>query len=111
MHDFSDVPIPTKSFYRMGDVARYVGVDAHVIRYWETEFPQIEPMKGQGRQRMFRRDDVLLLRKIRHLLYVQGYTIEGARKALQEPVEAGSEVLGAAIDELRTVVRRLQKYR
>ena len=95
----------------MGDVARYVGVDAHVIRYWETEFPQIEPLKGQGRQRRFRRDDVLLLRKIRHLLYVQGYTIEGARKALDEPVQAGTDVLGMAVDELRAVVRRLQKYR
>ena len=94
----------------MGDVTRYVGVDAHVIRYWETEFPQIEPLKGQGRQRMFRRDDVLLLRRIRHLLHVQGYTIEGARRALQEPVESGSGIR-AAVDELRAVVRRLQKYR
>ena len=86
-----------------------MGVDPHVIRYWESEFTQIAPVKGKGRQRLFRREDVLMLRKIRQLLHVQRYTIDGARRLLDDsarPVESKQ-----AVKELEKVIQRLSKYK
>src|SRR6185437_13408557 len=76
--------IPDKLFFRIGEVSQIVGVEAYVLRYWESEFPGLSPRKSSTGQRMFRRKDVELLLRIKHLLYGQKFTIEGARKALQE---------------------------
>ena len=76
--------IPDKLFFRIGEVSHLVGVEAYVLRYWESEFPGLSPRKSSSGQRMFRRKDVELLLRIKHLLYSQKFTIEGARKALQE---------------------------
>lgn len=76
--------IPDKLFFRIGEVSQLVGVEAYVLRYWESEFPGLSPRKSSSGQRMFRRKDVELLLRIKHLLYSQKFTIEGARKALQE---------------------------
>ncbi|HEY4088306.1 MAG TPA: MerR family transcriptional regulator [Bryobacteraceae bacterium] len=76
--------IPDKLFFRIGEVSHIVGVEAYVLRYWESEFPGLSPRKSSTGQRMFRRKDVELLLRIKHLLYGQKFTIEGARKALQE---------------------------
>src|SRR5580658_6222272 len=76
--------IPDKLFFRIGEVSQLVGVEAYVLRYWESEFPGLSPRKSSSGQRMFRRKDVELLLRIKHLLYEQKFTIEGARKALQE---------------------------
>ncbi|HVY92866.1 MAG TPA: MerR family transcriptional regulator [Bryobacteraceae bacterium] len=76
--------IPDKLFFRIGEVSQIVGVEAYVLRYWESEFPGLSPRKSSTGQRMFRRKDVELLLRIKHLLYSQKFTIEGARKALQE---------------------------
>jgi len=76
--------IPDKLFFRIGEVSQLVGVEAYVLRYWESEFPGLSPRKSSSGQRMFRRKDVDLLLRIKHLLYSQKFTIEGARKALQE---------------------------
>src|SRR5579871_6685880 len=76
--------IPDKLFFRIGEVSQLIGVEAYVLRYWESEFPGLSPRKSSSGQRMFRRKDVELLLKIKHLLYGQKFTIEGARKALQE---------------------------
>jgi DNA-binding transcriptional MerR regulator len=76
--------IPDKLFFRMGEVSQLVGVEAYVLRYWETEFKGLSPKKSSTGQRMFRRKDVELLLQIKHLLYEQKFTIEGARKWLQE---------------------------
>lgn len=76
--------IPDKLFFRIGEVSQLVGVEAYVLRYWESEFPGLSPRKSSSGQRMFRRKDVELLLRIKHLLYGQKFTIEGARKALQE---------------------------
>ena len=80
--------IPDKLFFRIGEVSHIVGVEAYVLRYWESEFPGLSPRKSSTGQRMFRRKDVELLLRIKHLLYGQKFTIEGARKALQEKANA-----------------------
>ena len=82
--DVVTAEIPDKLFFRIGEVSQLVGVEAYVLRYWESEFPGLSPRKSSSGQRMFRRKDVELLLRIKHLLYSQKFTIEGARKALQE---------------------------
>jgi len=76
--------IPDKLFFRIGEVSQLVGVEAYVLRYWESEFPGLSPRKSSTGQRMFRRKDVELLLRIKDLLYSRKFTIEGARKALLE---------------------------
>jgi DNA-binding transcriptional MerR regulator len=83
----SDAPqtaIPDKLFFRMGEASQLVGVEAYVLRYWESEFKGLSPKKSSTGQRMFRRKDVELLLQIKHLLYDRKFTIEGARKWLSE---------------------------
>jgi DNA-binding transcriptional MerR regulator len=82
-------PIPDKLFFRIGEVSQLVGVEPYVLRYWESEFPGLSPKKSNTGQRMFRRKDVELLLNIKHLLYDQKFTIEGARKALLEKAREG----------------------
>jgi DNA-binding transcriptional MerR regulator len=77
--------IPDKLFFRIGEVSQLVGVEPYVLRYWESEFPGLSPKKSSTGQRMFRRKDVELLLNIKHLLYDEKFTIEGARKALRAP--------------------------
>lgn len=79
--------IPNKLYFKIGEVSQLVGVEAYVLRYWESEFPGLSPRKSETGQRMFRRKDVELLLRIKHLLYDQKFTIEGARKALQASVK------------------------
>ena len=73
-------PIPDKLYFRIGDVAKLCGVEAYVLRFWETEFPQLKPNKSGTGQRLYRRRDVELALKIKQLLYADGYTIAGARQ-------------------------------
>lgn len=76
--------VPDKLFFRIGEVSQLVGVEAYVLRYWETEFRGIAPKKSDSGQRMFRRKDVELLLQIKDLLYNRKFTIEGAKKVLAE---------------------------
>jgi DNA-binding transcriptional MerR regulator len=76
--------IPDKLFFRIGEVSQIVGVEAYVLRYWESEFKGLSPRKSSSGQRMFRRRDVELLLQIKYLLYDRKFTIEGARLALQD---------------------------
>jgi DNA-binding transcriptional MerR regulator len=82
---------PVKLYYRIGEVSEIVGVEPHVLRYWETEFRSIRPQKSRKGQRIYSRRDVEKLLKVKELLYTQGFTIAGARKKLrtvgQEPIE------------------------
>lgn len=71
-----------KLFHRIGEVSERVGVPAHVLRYWESEFPQLRPRKGSGGQRLYRSGDIELIEQIKTLLYGQGFTIDGARKSI-----------------------------
>jgi DNA-binding transcriptional MerR regulator len=79
--------IPDKLFFRIGEVSRIVGVEPYVLRYWESEFRGLTPKKSGSGQRMFRKKDVELLLRIRHLLYDRKFTIEGARKVLADRSE------------------------
>jgi DNA-binding transcriptional MerR regulator len=77
-------PIPAKRYFSIGEVSELCGVKAHVLRYWEQEFSQLKPVKRSGNRRYYQHHEVLLVRKIRHLLYDQGFTISGARNRLGE---------------------------
>lgn len=74
----------------IGELAVRIGVPTHVLRYWETRFPQLKPLQRSGRRRYYRAEDVALAERIHHLLHVRGFTVEGARKALSEPDAAPS---------------------
>lgn len=74
--------IPDKLYFGIGEVAKLCDIKPHVLRYWEEEFPQLEPTKRRGNRRFYQRKDVLLVRNIRELLYLQGFTIEGAKAQL-----------------------------
>lgn len=76
--------IPHKRYFAIGEVSDLCGVKAHVLRYWEQEFPQLRPAKRRGNRRYYQQDDVLMVRRIRSLLYEQGYTIGAARLRLKE---------------------------
>jgi len=78
----SEVPIPDKLFYKIGEVSKIVGVEPYVLRYWETEFPFLKPRKNKSGQRVYIKKDVEFLLHIKSLLYHERYTIEGVRKRL-----------------------------
>ena len=80
----AQVELPNKLYFRIGEVARIVGVKPYVLRYWETEFAVLKPGKTPSRHRLYRRRDVEILLEIRHLLYEEGFTIAGAKKRIKE---------------------------
>lgn len=80
-------PIPAKRYFTIGEVGELCGVKPHVLRYWEQEFTQLRPMKRRGNRRYYQHHEVLMIRRIRELLYEQGFTISGARNKLQEMVQ------------------------
>ena len=82
------VEIPDKLFFRIGEAAELIGVETHVLRYWETEF-KMRPQRSGSGQRMYRRKDIQKFLRIRHLLHEQGFTIAGARKSLQDESTSG----------------------
>ena len=77
-------PIPAKRYFTIGEVSELCGVKPHVLRYWEQEFAQLKPVKRRGNRRYYQHHEVLLIRRIRELLYEQGFTISGARNKLNE---------------------------
>src|SRR6185312_13164713 len=84
-------PIPAKRYFTIGEVSELCGVKPHVLRYWEQEFTQLRPVKRRGNRRYYQHHEVLLIRRIRELLYEQGFTINGARNKL--------DARGAVIEE------------
>ena len=93
---------PVKLYYRIGEVSEIVGVEPHVLRYWETEFRSIRPQKSRKGQRIYSRKDVEKLITVKDLLYSHGFTIAGARKKLRE---GGAEPPAAAEQEKRMTLR------
>jgi len=83
--------IPAKRYFTIGEVGDLCGVKPHVLRYWEQEFTQLRPMKRRGNRRYYQHHEVLMIRRIRDLLYDQGFTISGARNKLQEIVQTERE--------------------
>ena len=110
-----DLPvIPGKRYFTIGEVSELCGVKPHVLRYWEQEFPQLKPVKRRGNRRYYQHHEVLLIRRIRELLYDQGFTIGGARNKLTGE-EARSDVsqsqqivkqVRLELEELLKVLRR-----
>ena len=86
----TDLPaIPAKRYFTIGEVSELCGVKPHVLRYWEQEFTQLKPLKRRGNRRYYQHHEVLLIRRIRELLYEHGFTINGARNRLEEPPSVG----------------------
>jgi DNA-binding transcriptional MerR regulator len=77
-------PIPGKRYFTIGEVSLLCGLKPGTLRYWEQEFPVLKPMKRKGNRRYYQKDDILIIRQIRHLVYERGYTLNGARQTLAE---------------------------
>jgi DNA-binding transcriptional MerR regulator len=95
-------PIPPKRYFTIGEVSELCRVKPYVLRYWEQEFTQLKPMKRRGNRRYYQHHEVLLIRRIRDLLYEQGFTISGARNKLADggaALRAGAEIEPADVDE------------
>ena len=90
--------IPAKRYFTIGEVSELCGVKPYVLRYWEQEFTQLKPMKRRGNRRYYQHHEVLLIRRIRDLLYDQGFTISGARNRLAEGGNAARAAADAALD-------------
>ena len=90
--------IPAKRYFTIGEVADLCGVKTHVLRYWEQEFTQLRPVKRRGNRRYYQHHEVLMIRRIRDLLYEQGFTISGARNRLQELVQLERTPSTAAVN-------------
>ncbi len=84
-HAFESPTIPDRLYFKIGDVARICGLETYVLRFWETQFPQLKPNKSGTGQRLYRRRDVELVLEIKQLVHAQGYTLSGARQALDLP--------------------------
>ena len=93
IHNKASLPaIPAKRYFTIGEVSELCGVKPHVLRYWEQEFTQLKPVKRRGNRRYYQHHEVLLIRRIRELLYDQGFTISGARNRLDETVAEPAKV-------------------
>ncbi len=90
--------IPAKRYFTIGEVSELCGVKPYVLRYWEQEFTQLKPMKRRGNRRYYQHHEVLLIRRIRELLYDQGFTISGARNRLSDPSGNGRDAAERALD-------------
>ncbi len=106
-------PIPAKRYFTIGEVSELCGVKAHVLRYWEQEFTQLKPVKRRGNRRYYQHHEVLLIRRIRQLLYEEGFTISGARSRLDgfspEAAEAATPAVAAKFNagELRREIAEI----
>ncbi len=107
--------IPAKRYFTIGEVSELCGVKPHVLRYWEQEFTQLKPLKRRGNRRYYQHHEVLLIRRIRELLYEHGFTINGARNRLDEPTSASAKSLklerqlelGEVKSELKSILSML----
>ncbi len=98
-----ETSIPDKLYFRIGEVAKLIGVKPYVLRYWETEFPEIAPVKSKTKQRLYKRQDVELICRIRELLYNRRFTIQGAKKMIggeKKPIAREYAAAAAHIEQL-----------
>jgi DNA-binding transcriptional MerR regulator len=107
-------PIPGKRYFTIGEVSDLCAVKPHVLRYWEQEFPQLKPVKRRGNRRYYQRQDVLIIRQIRSLLYDEGFTIGGARQRLtgddaKSDVSQSQQIIKQIRVELEQVLKLLRR--
>jgi DNA-binding transcriptional MerR regulator len=107
--------LPEKTYFRIGEVAKITGVKAYVLRFWETEFKMMAPPKSRSKQRMYRRRDIEMILRIKHLLYQEKFTIAGARRYLQDlsrgEREPGGRKLAVGSHSLSELRRELAALR
>ena len=106
-------PIPAKRYFTIGEVSELCGVKPHVLRYWEQEFTQLKPVKRRGNRRYYQHHEVLLVRRIRELLYREGFTISGARNRLEDDsssahAEQQPVALPSLREELSSIIEMLR---
>ena len=103
--------IPNKLFFRIGEVCKIVDIEPFVLRFWETEFPNLAPEKSKSGHRVYKRKDIEMVLRIKELLYERGYTIAGARKQLSRsrPKEHGQKILHQIREELRDILTLLRR--
>lgn len=104
--------IPNKFFFRIGEVSKLTGVEPHVLRYWETEFKTLRPKKNKASQRVYKKKDVLLILKIKELLYNQKYTIAGAKKRIESEqslsdISSATPHLEETLNEVKTELKEV----
>jgi DNA-binding transcriptional MerR regulator len=109
-----DIEIPDKTYFRIGEVSKILGVEPYVVRYWETEFKTVKPIRTKSEQRLYRKKDLEELALIRNLLYRDRFTIAGAKKRLQElrreiPVVSVDD--GECQEKLRSIKKELKAIR
>jgi DNA-binding transcriptional MerR regulator len=107
-------PIPAKRYFTIGEVSELCDVKPHVLRYWESEFESLAPVKRRGNRRYYQRHDVLMIRQIRGLLYEQGYTISGARQRLEgqggkQEAQLSAQIVRQVRMELEEVLALLKR--
>ncbi len=107
-------PIPGKRYFTIGEVSDLCMVKPHVLRYWEQEFPQLKPVKRRGNRRYYQRQDVLIIRQIRSLLYDEGFTIGGARQRLtgdeaKSDVSQSQQIIKQVRIELEQILKILRR--
>ncbi len=102
-------PIPAKRYFTIGEVSELCGVKAHVLRYWEQEFTQLKPVKRSGNRRYYQHHEVLLIRRIRELLYGEGFTISGARNRLEHDHDDDKSAAGNGGMNVRAVRKDLRE--
>ena len=109
----SNPHIPNKLFFKIGEVCELAGLEAYVLRFWETEFPNLAPQKSKTGHRVYRKADVEMVLKIKSLLYERGFTIADARKqiARSKPLESGERdrIIARVRDELREILTLLER--
>jgi len=111
----SSPELPDKLYFKIGEVSRLAGVPTYVLRFWESEFRQIHPRRTQSGQRQYRKNDVALILKIKHLLYDRKFTIQGAKRHLMGATDAAEkrtavETLAEIREELRQIQQLLDSY-
>jgi DNA-binding transcriptional MerR regulator len=107
-------PIPGKRYFTIGEVSELCAVKPHVLRYWEQEFPQLKPVKRRGNRRYYQRQDVIVIRQIRSLLYEEGFTIGGARQRLtgeeaKSDVSQSQQIIKQLRVELEEILKLLRR--
>ena len=109
----AEVKLPDKIYFRIGEVSEHTGVQPYVLRYWENEFQEIQPIRRKS-QRLYDRETILIIMRIKHMLYEQNYTISGAKKKLREEVNQRrvstkvNELLHEILSELKSIKQKIE---
>ncbi|HXP52907.1 MAG TPA: MerR family transcriptional regulator [Bacteroidia bacterium] len=111
--DAAEVKLPDKIYFRIGEVSEYTGVKPYVLRYWESEFQEIQPIRRKS-QRLYDRETILIIMRIKHMLYDQNFTIAGAKKKLREEMNQKrvstrvNELLREILNELKSIKKQIE---